>query len=255
VAHAHAKGIAVHPWVTVVRREGTAHAEWAEPGTPPGAYDVHQPGFRDFAVAMLLDVVSRYDIDGINLDYIRAMGVCVSEHCQRDYATRTGMRLTTDYADGAPSAAARRRIESWQDAALGGLVREFSERAHALKPGLVISVDGNALNANAQRPLEGRDEPAWANNGWIDVFFSMDYRPEIDIAAVQASRLQLADPGKLWLLVGNFDLIDDHAESRSGIWLAKVMEFARKNPRDRGMGVYLYGLLDDGQIAELGKSP
>jgi len=253
VERAHARGIAVYPWFTVVRREDDAHPEWAEPGTPRGAYDVHQPGFHEFAIRMMLDVVSRYDIDGINLDYIRAMGVCISEYCQRAYQTQTGMRLVADYADGAPTAAARRRIESWQDAAVGGLVREFSERARTLKAGLVIAVDGNALHANAQRPLEGRDEPAWANSGWIDVFFSMDYRPEIDIAAVRAARAQMTDPGKLWLLVGNFDSIDEHPESRSGTWLAKVMEFARRSRQEKGIGVYLYGLLDDDQIAELGR--
>lgn len=253
VERAHAHGIAVYPWFTVVRREDDANPEWAEPGTPRGAYDVHQPGFQDFAIRMMLDVVSRYDIDGINLDYIRTMGLCISQYCQRAYQLKTGMPLMADYADGAPTAAARRRIESWQDDAVGGLVRHFSERARALKARLVIAVDGNALNATAQRPLEGRDEAAWANNGWIDVFFSMDYRPEIDIAAVRAARAQLTDPGKLWLLVGNFDSIDEHPESRSGTWLAKVMEFARKSRQSKGIGVYLYGLLDDDQIAELGR--
>ena len=64
---AHALNILVYPWFTVVRREDNAHPESAEAGTPQNAYDVHQPGFRTFAAQLILDVVARYDIDGVNL--------------------------------------------------------------------------------------------------------------------------------------------------------------------------------------------
>jgi hypothetical protein len=251
IKQAHARGIAVYPWFTVVRREDDAHPEWAEQGTPPGAYDVHQPEFRDFAVQLMLDVVTRYEIDGVNLDYIRAMGVCISDFCQRDYRMKTGMQLLADYENGSPNTAARRRIQSWQDSAVGGLVNEFSKRARTLRRGLNISVDGNAVSSAAQRPLEGRDAILWANQNWVDVIFNMDYRPEIDISAAQAARAQLTDPGKLRLLVSNFDSIDDSPVPRSGKWMAKVIEFARRTRQDTGVGVYLYGLLSDEQIEAL----
>jgi len=252
VQQAHARHIAVYPWLTVVRREDDAHPEWADPGTPQGAYDVHQADFREFAERLMLDIVDRYEVDGINLDYIRAMGVCVSQSCQRSYRSETASDLLADFAGGAPTPAARRRIQDWQDAAVGILVRDFSARARALKPRLVISIDGYAVQSSAERPLEGRDEVSWANHDWIDVVFQMDYRPEIDVAAYRAARARLADPSKLWPLVSDFDVIDGSPEPRSGRWLSKVVDFVRVSERAPGVGVYLYELLSDAQIEALG---
>ena len=251
ISHAHALKIAVFPWFTVVRREDKAHPEWAERGTPDGAFDVHSSGFRDFAVKLMLDVVARYEVDGINLDYIRAMGVCTSEFCQHDYLKRAGKALLADYAGGSPDAVAWQRIQVWQDDAVGELVQNFATRARALRPGLLIAVDGNALNPGVRRSLEGRDEISWANRNWVDVFFNMDYRPEFDLAAVNAARSRLIDADKIWLLVGNYDLVDGVPESRSGEWLSKVVAFAQDVRKDRGVGVYLYGQLSEEQIESL----
>ncbi len=251
VKHAHALKISVYPWFTVVRREDNAHPEWAEAGTPQGAYDIHQPGFRDFAAQLMLDVMLRYEIDGVNLDYIRAMGVCTSEFCQRNYRERTGKGLLEDYANGAPGTSAWLRIQDWQDSAVSALVRGLSARAREVKPALIISVDGFAVSSQMQRPLEGRDEISWANSGWIDVIFHMDYRPEIDILAVHAARTMLIDQSKLWLLVSNYDLIDNSPEPRTGKWLRKVMDFSQYFERDRGIGVYLYSRLTDEQTDAL----
>jgi hypothetical protein len=251
VKQAHARKIAVYPWLTVVRREDDAHPEWADPGTPPVAYDVHQAGFREFAERLMLDIVTRYEVDGINLDYIRAMGVCVSPSCQRSYRSETGSDLLADFSGGAPNAQARRRIEGWQDAAVGTIVRDFSARAHALKPRLVISIDGYAVRSSEERPLEGRDEVSWANHDWIDVIFQMNYRPEPDTAAYRAARAELADASKLWQLVSDFDVIDGSPAPRSGEWLSKVVDFERVGEAAHGVGVYLYGLLSDAQIEAL----
>jgi hypothetical protein len=251
VKKAHAQRIAVYPGFTVVRREDSAHPEWAERGTPQGAYDIHRPEFREFATDLMIDAVSRYDIDGVNLDYIRAMGICTSDFCQHDYRDRAGFNLLEDNANGAPVTTARQRIQSWQDSAVGALVHDFSNKARALKPGLIISIDGYAMSSESQRPLEGRDELSWANRGWIDIIFHMDYNREVDITLEQSARSHLTDPSKLWLLVSNYDLIDSSAAPRPGQWIRKVIDFAKVKQRDKGIGVYLYGQLSDEQIAAL----
>jgi hypothetical protein len=159
--------------------------------------------------------------------------------------------LLADYAGGSPDTMAWQRIQSWQDEAVGTLVHDFVTRARALRPSLIITVDGNASRPGARRPLEGRDEISWANRNWVDVFFNMDYRPEIDLTAVNAARSLLIDADKLWLLVGNYDLVDGVPKPRSGKWLSKVIAFAQDVRRDRGVGVYLYGQLSEEQIETL----
>lgn len=248
---AHARGVAVYPWFTVVRREDRAHPEWALSGTPLNAYDAHQPGFRDFALKLLLDVVARYDVDGVNLDYIRTMGVCVSMFCQKDYFAETGGQLLTDFRGGEPDAGARQRIQGWQDAAIAKIVGPFAKQARIIKPGLIISMDGHLLDAANPRPLEGRDESAWANHNWIDVIFHMDYRSEVDVGGMQAARARLTDPAKLWLLAGNWDFVDGRLQPRSGRWVRRVVDFARSNLRDRGVAFHMYESLSDEQVQAL----
>jgi Glycosyl hydrolase-like 10/Concanavalin A-like lectin/glucanases superfamily len=250
LARAHARGIRVYPWFTVVLRQDAAHPEWAPPGTPKNAYDVHQAGFRKFVENLMLDVVSRYDVDGINLDYIRAMGVCTSESCQRSYRSRTGRELMADFADGAPDPAARERLQEWQDEAVGEIVRDFAGNARRTKPDLTISVDGYAVASEQDRSLEGRNEISWANRGWIDTIFHMDYEPEINLTALNAARSRLADPEKLRLLAGNYDSIDGDPQPRSGKWLSAVLNYAERTGQS-GIGIYLYGQLSEAQINAL----
>ena len=148
-----------YPGISLVYRgaaRGQCSPQWAEAGTPQNAYDVHQPGFRTFAAQLILDVVARYDIDGVNLDYIRAMGVCTSEFCQAEYRERNGKQLLEDYAHAAPDSSAWLRIQDWQDSAVGALVRDIAGGAREIKPALTISIDGFAVSTQAQRPLEAR---------------------------------------------------------------------------------------------------
>jgi hypothetical protein len=252
VRQARARHIAVYPWFTVVRREDQAHPEWAEPGTPADAYNAHRPEFRAYLIQLMLDVVRRYPVEGVNLDYIRTMGVCTSNYCQQDYRARLGKDLLTDYAQGAPSAQARARIATWQDGAIADLVGDFAAQARALRPNLQISVDGYVQANDAERPLEGRDEVSWANRGWVDAIFQMDYRPEVDVGKLMAGRARLLDPDKLWLVFANYDLVDDAAVPRSPLWVSRVMRRASAGDWGRGVGMYLYNQLDDAQVTALG---
>ena len=47
------------------------------------------PEFRHLMANLIAEVVSRYDVDGINLDYVRAIGLCTSDFCQADYQKRS----------------------------------------------------------------------------------------------------------------------------------------------------------------------
>jgi len=76
IQRAHSLGIEVHPWFTVVYRDTDQMRYFYDAGTPDKAFNVHNEAFRRFIRELMLDVVRRYDVDGINLDYIRAMGLC-----------------------------------------------------------------------------------------------------------------------------------------------------------------------------------
>jgi hypothetical protein len=257
IQKAHSLGIEIHPWFTVMRRENSLRPSFSGDGVPDGAYDVHNPEFRKFIVDLMTDLVRRYDVDGVNLDYIRAMGLCTSDSCQDDYKRLTGVNFLTDYYLRGIVGPARNRLEQWQDRAVREIVSVFSTRAREIKPNLIISVDGHPKPRTEHRPLEGRDEVGWLNEGLIDVVFAMDYRETIDYRTIDAVRKDLRRPEHLIVLFGNYDRIHKTgpAAPRKGVLVAKYASYAQRRWPSIGVGFYIYGQMSDDQVSALRGGP
>lgn len=257
IKKAHALGIEVHPWFTVTRRENSQYPSFFGEGVPGGAYDVHNQEFRKFIVDLMVDVVRRYKVEGVNLDYIRAMGLCTSDSCRASYNRETGKNFWTDYSLRATLGPARNRLEQWQDQAVRDIVDTFSRQAKEINPTLVISVDGHPKPKTDHRPLEGRNEIGWMNDGLIDVIFAMDYRERIDYEQINAVRRDLDQPERLIVLFGNYDRRSATASAvpRPGTLVAKYASYAQRQWPSSGVGFYIYGQMTDEQIAALRDGP
>jgi len=253
IERAHSMGIEVHPWYTVVRRENAEYPGFFGAGVPEGAYDVHNPEFRKFIVRLMLDAVERYDVDGINLDYIRTMGLCTSVSCQEDYSRATSENFWADYYLRGITGPARSRLEKWQDDAVRDIVENFGRLAKKIKPKLVISVDSHPKPKSESRPLDGRNDVGWINSGLIDVIFAMDYREVIDHETLSKVRLDLRNPDGLIVLFGNYDRLSSAspAKPRSGILVSKYASYAQRRWPSSGVALYLYGQMSDEQVAAL----
>lgn len=256
IAKAHSMGIEVHPWFTVMFRGWDAYPEFYEEGTPPGAYNAHNENFRTFIVNLMLDAVKRYDVDGINLDYIRTMGICTSPGCAADYNRKTGGNLASDLAGSNVYGPARTRLEQWQDAAVRDIVFRFSTQARKIKPNLVISVDGHPKPQDVPRALEGRNEIEWANSSLVNVIFSMDYRRDVNLFNIDRVKNSLAVPDRLIPLFGNYDKPDNGPYlSRAGELTAAYVEFAQRKWPESGIAFYIYDQVSDDQITSLRAGP
>lgn len=255
IKKAHSMGIEVHPWFTVVKREDSKYPEFYDSGTPDGAYNVHNEKFRTFMSEIMLDMVKRYDVDGINLDYIRTMGICTSKFCRNNYKKFTGQNLMTDYLGRAVLSESRNRIQKWQDHAVVGIVKNLSISAKSIKPELIISVDAHPKPNNVIRPLQGRNVIEWANNDWIDVIFNMDYSQNIDIENHEAVRQELINKDKLVFLLGNYDKIQGDIVSRDPYLVAKNALYNQRRWPGIGIAYYIYNLLSDEQINKLSTMP
>ncbi len=71
------------------------HPTWlvdtdGQPG--PLWYDLGQPAVRKFQSDLMIEALTRYDLDGLHFDFIRYNGpaVCYCEHCQKEFAERYG---------------------------------------------------------------------------------------------------------------------------------------------------------------------
>ena len=148
----------VHPWFTVVKRERDFFPEFYDSGTPSESFDLHRSGFRDFIVSLILEVVRQYPVHGVNLDYIRAGGICLSASCAADYVAQTGRNLLVDRAILLLPGGSAPELLTWQDRAVEDIVRRVATGARRINSKIVISVDavpGHAID-KTQGPRQAR---------------------------------------------------------------------------------------------------
>ncbi|HEX2586082.1 MAG TPA: family 10 glycosylhydrolase, partial [Steroidobacteraceae bacterium] len=213
IERAHRLNIEVHPWITIARRDDNQYPQFVSNGTPDGAYDIHNQAFQLFISQLVDDLIKRYDIDGINLDYIRAMGICKSMSCAVDYKQRTGRDLLNDIQAGGTDGIARTSLVRWQDDAVTAIVRNIKTSRDQHRPGALLSVDGNVVN-DSDRPLQGRNELRWLRAGLVDVVFDMDYDANLDLDRLD--QIMTVTPGKVIPVFANFDRKAGVATSRPG---------------------------------------
>lgn len=148
-----------------------------------------RPEAQDHLVAVLTDLVGRYPVDGVHLDYVRypsrefdySRGAV--EAFRAWASPRIGRRRTTGLdAEGREDALAwpDGLPELWDDfrrERLTALVARVHRRVRALRPEVVISaaVVPDTVEARHQRL---QDWPAWLDRGLVDVVAPMAYTPD-----------------------------------------------------------------------------
>lgn len=257
IFHAHELGIKVYPWFTVAHRLHEFFPEFHAEGTPDQAFNVHEEGFRLFIVTLMMEVVDKYDIDGINLDYVRSKGICKTLSCRKQYSGRTKRDLLQDAENMWRSKDSGDSIARWNAEAVTRIIEEFSRQARARRPELVISVDTHPVGKGPY--LEGSDSITWANRGLINTIFDMQYTKEIDASAVDAAMSKLLDPSRYVLLVGNFEM---SPTDKQRVWsrdASLVAELLRKSQlysqKARAAALYEYRFLDSAQIRAISQGP
>jgi|CXWL01.1.fsa_nt_gi uncharacterized lipoprotein YddW (UPF0748 family) len=258
IEKAHTMGMEVHPWFTVSLRQRDFLHEFYDSGTPAKAFNIHLPDFRSYIVSLMLEVVKNYDVDGINMDYIRSMGICESPFCIEDYRNRMHRDLMTD-AKEKEGTLAWTSIAKWNADAVEDILERFSREAKALKSHLVISV-----SSHAGLPLlvnQGTDSIRWANLNWIDVIFHMEYATtdQFRWQLLNKALDDLKDPKKLVLMVGNYEqssLNKDLVWARNAQTVADLVTLSQEYGQGgNGIALYEYPYLSDRQIEKLRLGP
>lgn len=193
---AHAEGISIHAWVSVCRvwRGASSpadrnhlvnlHPEWlalssnGEISAPDGIFiDAGVPEARNHTVRVITEIVSRYEIDGLHLDFIRYPAVTwgYSRIALQRYQTETGATEKP-----APDDAA---WQQWRRNQVTNLVEAIRHEVGAAKPGLPISAASicygecpEAFEDTFAYANLGQDWRLWLANGLIDANVPMNYR-------------------------------------------------------------------------------
>ena len=217
------------------------------------SFNLHRPEFRSFIVAVMREALQKYEFDGINLDYIRTMGVCTSPYCQKRYRAERSRDLLEDVRQRHDSRAAWDAVSAWNAGATTDIVRQTAAMARQERPGLLISVDTHI--GKRELELEGADSVAWVNEGLVDVVYEMEYASTVDVSKLTPKLKRLKEPRRVALLVGNFErslFRSDTVFPREASRVGELMELSERVGRGgAGSGLYSYEYLSDAQIKVL----
>ncbi len=260
IEQCHAEGIEVHPWFCVVKREGNVLPQFVEEGTPEGFFDAHRPEFRDFIVGLMVDVIEQYDVDGVNLDFIRTGGLCTGPLCTAEYRERFGTELAEDVKRTTEEGWLNPNIVLWQNECIADIVSRVATEGREHKPDLIVSVDGHphAPNQPPNQPpnANGRNEMPWVDAGWVDVVYNMDYGRELSWMRIDMLREASDDPEAFVELCGNYERTDiGKVVPREGELVAQHIEFCRRKWPGNGVALYIWSMLSDEQIEALRAGP
>jgi uncharacterized lipoprotein YddW (UPF0748 family) len=179
ISDAHAAGLEVHAWfnvykirssgpvpVTVPLHPSRAHALWTVQYSGETWFDPGLPEVRSYLLNVAMDLVKNYDIDGLNLDYVRYPG--------RDFPDDGTYRR---YGSG-------KEKDEWRRSNVTSLVSDLYDRATTLKPMLKVGssplgvFDGTSQNSSSgSYGTYYQDSRGWLRAGKQDYLAPQLYWP------------------------------------------------------------------------------
>lgn len=200
---AHAAGIEVHAWVVALLAHSavpgmkpapnalvTLHPDWITfssagrrmgNGQAEGLYlDPGLPEVQDHVVAVAREIVERYPVDGINLDYIRYPGVRFGYHPKAvwRFKRETGKSILRH----------REAWAQWRRDQVSRLVSRIREAVKSVRPEVQVSADVWADIAQA-RNNRLQDWERWLRAGWVDFVAPMNYTQSRTLFASRSARI------------------------------------------------------------------
>ncbi len=152
------------------------------------------PGVRTWIARIAQEIVRRYPVDGIHLDYIREPGVSLASdpESRAEFAMEHGVdpqRL--DRLPAARRAGADSAWIAWQGEQVTAVVREVRDSLARVRPGLVLSA---AVLGDAEQAERTHAQPwmEWVRDGLIDRAYVMCYAPRVQTVLEQMLRAAAA---------------------------------------------------------------
>jgi uncharacterized lipoprotein YddW (UPF0748 family) len=248
---------------------------------------VHQPKLRAYMVDLIAGLVEDYDVDGIHLDYIRAINICFNDEpldypgteydypgCQEDYKSFTRRTFGREYTlwqdtdgwgkirDGGSG-----RIAAWQERGVGTLVESIHDEVRSVRPDIIISAAvGMTRPETREESEQGQIAWEWLDRGWIDVAFVMAYYDETQAVVSKVQSFMDATQNetsrsKVFPGLATYTIPDRH-DQWSGLVVEQVNAVVRGQwegqalgPPARGMALFRADYFSDAAISGLADGP
>lgn len=196
ISEAHARGIELHAWFNPFRaRQGDGKApaaalhvsqsrpQWVKAYGNQLWMDPGEPAAAAHCVAVVLDVLRRYDVDGIHLDdYFYPYPVAQGDDARTelDFPDQNSWQR---YVAGGGTLGR----EDWRRSNVNALVQRLNSSIHAVKPWVRFGISPFGIGRPDLRPagIQGfsqyhklyADVERWLQSGWIDYLVPQLYWP------------------------------------------------------------------------------
>ena len=190
IEEAHARGIEVHAWCWCLNA-GTAYRpgpkvmenpDWLGINLAGTTYSKtgtfwlcpHNKGLP-YLKSVFLELATKYDLDGINLDYIRLeenhkAPYCICDTCRDKYFAW----VDEDKSAVWPPSPRDPNYLRWRSGLLDGFVGSVAKEVREIRPSIAVSACVLPLAKQAKR-LEAQNWRAWLTEGYLDFACALTY--------------------------------------------------------------------------------
>jgi uncharacterized lipoprotein YddW (UPF0748 family) len=188
VEHARANGVRLYPYVNNCIVEGRTSPESLKrlreqgrlqrspAGETIGWFCPSHPDNLTVMAAPMLEIVSNYDVDGIQYDFIRypnSQG-CFCENCRSLFERESGKTVANWPHDVAEGGIRFDEYTEFRCERISRIVEYISTRIRRINPKIKISA-AVFRDWPACRVKNGQDWVRWCREGWLDEVFPMNY--------------------------------------------------------------------------------
>ena len=186
VTAAHKYGLEVHVWkvnfnltqapkafIDKMRRAGRTQV--AQDGTPIDWLNPAHPENTQLELESLLEIVRKYNVDGIHFDYIRY------PHAQADYSDYSRHKFEADtgrkvrhWPADCYSGPLKQAYRDWRCKQITRLVAAVHREAKKIRPAIKLSAAVFRSYPSCYETV-GQDWPLWVRKGYLDFLCPMDY--------------------------------------------------------------------------------
>lgn len=266
IDEAHRHGMEVHPWVWVFRAGYTqdrgailtSHPDWIE--LDRNGSDLSANGglwispcsgeARDFLAALFAELVSRYEIDGLHLDYIRyeverPVAYGYSRRSRELFASQYGI----DPADIDRLSYHQLEWNSFRERQINTFVQRIALQTRAVKPNARLSAAVGSDPTTARLNLM-QNWVHWVDNRWVDFVTPMSYTANHDTFARLVSEQRSAAGSRTLICPG----IGLHLHKEDTDLTIRQIGLARESVT-QGQTLFASSYLPDTHLAALRAGP
>ncbi|MBK8189539.1 MAG: family 10 glycosylhydrolase [Vampirovibrionales bacterium] len=130
---------------------------------------------RDFLLSVYKEIVTRYAVDGVQLDYVRYPFQRVWEQAGYEDASRVRFAQESGVSIDRLNDASLKAFIAWKTHQVSAFVEEVSQTLRAIRPAVKLSAAVFPMTRPERILAIQQDWETWINNGWIDALNPMIY--------------------------------------------------------------------------------